>query len=178
MAGSDVNLCQPDDFLGLEQLLRIDPNRPFANTQDAVERLLPLHLLASTDAVEADDLPNKGEVMPLARHPTQSRLDAWNESQLLTFKDLQRVLASLDEEVTAAKTHACSVKGVGAYDNMTISSQRAVRAQEQLAELQRQRQLQIKAAGEKRSAEAQLAAASVIPESLHDSGLLQPNIGN
>lgn len=41
-AASDNN--QTANIVGLEQLLRLDPRRPFANTQDAVERLLPFHV--------------------------------------------------------------------------------------------------------------------------------------
>lgn len=47
MTGTSVQsavLSTSDTLLGLEELLHLDPNRPFSNMQDAVERLLPFHV--------------------------------------------------------------------------------------------------------------------------------------
>jgi hypothetical protein len=44
MASHTHNPENPDQVVGLEELLRLDPNRPFANTQDAVERLIPFYV--------------------------------------------------------------------------------------------------------------------------------------
>lgn len=43
MAGLSKSV-QSDEFLGMEELLHLDPTRPFSNIQDAVERLLPFHV--------------------------------------------------------------------------------------------------------------------------------------
>lgn len=141
MASHTHNPENPDQVVGLEELLRLDPNRPFANTQDAVERLIPFYLLASYSAAEGADVPHETEHPPVSPHPTQLQSDAWQDVQIQALSQLQRDLKALDTEITTANTNNAEV--AQSCDKLAIYSHRAAHAQERLAALQKQQQSHI-----------------------------------
>mmetsp|Transcript_4091 Transcript_4091/g.11859 ORF Transcript_4091/g.11859 Transcript_4091/m.11859 type:complete len:179 (+) Transcript_4091:199-735(+) len=174
MAGSATAAAdnkQTANIVGLEQLLRLDPRRPFANTQDAVERLIPFHLLATMSAAEEDPEHQAAA----GRHPTHLPQDAWEQSQVQAVQQLQATVNSLCAGLVTAHTTGLTAEGLRAQDDLAISSYQAAEAQKRLADLKSQRASEAKEAAHRLAAAA--AAAPVNPAVLEtppEQGLLMP----